>query len=213
MILANPTDSTSIPKTIHYCWFGGNKTALANRCIDSWRRICPEYEIVEWNEHNYDLDSNRFAKEAYDRKKYGFVVDPARLDIVYLDCDVELIRPLDDFLKYDAFFAFQKKNIKKQNCNIALGLGFGAKPNNEIIAKYLDLYKDIPFTEIDSPTREQSILLKYGLTLNGKEQLLGGNTKILDVDVLCPMGWKDKKLRIYEKTCGIHWFTMSWKRN
>ena len=112
MIVANLIDSTSIPKTIHYCWFGGNKTTLANRCIDSWRRTCPEYNIMEWNEHNYDLDSNRFAKEAYAKKKYGFVVDPVRLDIVYryggiyLDCDVELIKPLDDFLKYDAFFAF-----------------------------------------------------------------------------------------------------------
>jgi mannosyltransferase OCH1-like enzyme len=94
MMAVNSIDSANIPKTIHYCWFGGNKTTLANRCIDSWRKTCPEYKIIEWNEHNYDLDSNRFAKEAYDKKKYGFVVDPVRLDIIYryggiyLDCDV-----------------------------------------------------------------------------------------------------------------------------
>ena len=215
--MTSSTDMEYIPKTIHYCWFGGKKTPLAKRCIASWRRTCPEYNILEWNENNYDLNSNRFAKEAYDSKKYGFVVDPVRLDIIhkyggiYLDCDVELIKPLDYLLKYDAFFAFQKKNMKKQQCEIALGLGFGAKPNNDIIAEYLELYKDTPFTEMVSTDREKSILVKYGLVLDGNEHLLDGNIKILDSDVLCPMGWKDKKLHISNKTCGIHWFKMSWK--
>ena len=88
-----------IPKVIHYCWFGANALPeSAIECIESWKQFCPDYEIIQWNETNYDVTKNRYMHEAYQNKKYGFVPDYARLDIIYthggiyLDTDVELIK-------------------------------------------------------------------------------------------------------------------------
>ena len=92
-----------IPKKIHYCWFGGNPMPEKDKkCIESWKRYCPDYEIIRWDESNYDVSKNRYMKEAYEEKKWGFVPDYARLDIIYneggiyLDTDVELVKNLDD---------------------------------------------------------------------------------------------------------------------
>ena len=100
-----------IPKKIHYCWVGGTaKPKSVQYCIDSWKKYCPDYEIIEWNEDNYDFSKNRYMKEAYDNKKWGFVPDYARLDIIYqhggiyMDTDVEMVANLDDLLEYEGFF-------------------------------------------------------------------------------------------------------------
>ena len=94
-----------IPKTIHYCWFGRNKKSpLIEMCIDSWKKYCPNYGIKEWNEDNFDINQCQFVKEAYATKKWAFVSDYARLYIlkehggIYMDTDVEVIKPLDRFL-------------------------------------------------------------------------------------------------------------------
>ena len=102
-----------IPKIIHYCWFGGKPFPSAvQKCIDSWKKYLPDYEIREWNETNYDLDKCKFAKEAYDQKKWAFVTDFVRLDVVYqyggiyFDTDVEVIKSFDDLLNNKAFLGF-----------------------------------------------------------------------------------------------------------
>ena len=135
-----------LPKKIHYCWFGGNpKSELIEKCIDSWRKFCPDYEIIEWNESNYDISKNIFMKEAYDCKKWAFVSDYARLDIVlnnggiYLDTDVEVFESLDRFLEYDAFFAFETAR------SIASGLGFAAEKNHKSVKACLDCYENRHF--------------------------------------------------------------------
>ena len=94
-----------IPKVIHYCWFGGNSLPEeAKRCIESWKKYCPDYKIIEWNENNYDVNSNEYMKAAYKEKKWAFVSDYARIDVVYkyggiyMDTDVELVKELDSFL-------------------------------------------------------------------------------------------------------------------
>ena len=94
-----------IPKIIHYCWFGkGPKPELAIKCIESWKKYCPDYEIKEWNEDNFDLNYNAYVKEAYENKKWAFVTDVVRLYAlvnyggIYMDTDVEVIKPLDEFL-------------------------------------------------------------------------------------------------------------------
>ena len=103
-----------IPKKIHYCWFGGNPLPeTVQRCINSWRKFCPDYEIIEWNESNYNIHKIPFIAEAYDAKKYAFVSDYARLDIIYneggiyLDTDVELIRSLDTLLSNNSFMGME----------------------------------------------------------------------------------------------------------
>ena len=103
-----------IPKTIHYCWFGGNPLPdLAVKCIDSWKKYCPDYEIKEWNEKNFNLDACPYVREAYEAKKWAFVSDYARLYAmvteggIYMDTDVEVLKPLDEYLDNLAFSGFQ----------------------------------------------------------------------------------------------------------
>ena len=103
-----------IPKKIHYCWFGrGEKPKLAQMCIASWRKYCPDYEIVEWNEDNFDLDYNAYTRYCYDNKKWAFLSDFVRLVVVaehgglYFDTDVELLKSPDELLRYGAFYGFE----------------------------------------------------------------------------------------------------------
>ena len=116
-----------IPRIIHYCWFGGKeKPADAKRCIDSWKKKCPNYEIIEWNEDNFNINKYPYAKFCYENKKWAFLSDFARLVVVseygglYFDTDVEIVKSFDDLLKYDAFYGFEN------NENINTGEGFGA---------------------------------------------------------------------------------------
>ena len=124
----------SIPKVIHYCWFGDKELPkLAKKCIKSWNKYCPDYKIVCWTEDNFDVTCNRYVHEAYKAKKWAFVSDYVRLKVVYdnggiyLDTDVELIKPIDDLIENSGFMGFDEKGI------IATGLGFGAEAGNKII--------------------------------------------------------------------------------
>ena len=135
-----------IPKIIHYCWFGGESLPeSAIKCINSWKKFCPDYEIIRWDESNYDVTKNVYMKEAYEAKKWGFVPDYARLDIVYnyggiyMDTDVELLKPLDDLLGCNAYMGVEKPGI------VALGLGFGAEKGNSVIGDLLEEYNDKRF--------------------------------------------------------------------
>ena len=115
----------NIPKIIHYCWFGKNeKPDIVKKCIDSWKKILNEYEIIEWNEKNFKIDSNKFVKQAYDSKKFAFVSDYVRVYAlynyggIYLDTDVELLRPLDELLKDKMFCGWESRDqILDKNIN------------------------------------------------------------------------------------------------
>lgn len=131
-----------IPKVIHYCWFGGGpKSELVKTCIESWKQFCPDYEIKEWNETNWDVSKNEYCKEAYEKQKWAFVSDIARLDIVYkyggiyLDTDVELHKSLDDLLDYNGFLCFHFET------RINTGLGFGAIKRSPVIHNLLSDYE------------------------------------------------------------------------
>ena len=106
----------SIPKVIHYCWFGkGKMPVLADKCIKSWKKYCPDYEIIEWNEENFDINCCDYVREAYENRKFAFVTDYVRLYAmytyggIYMDTDVELLKPLDSFLQDAAFIGFENK--------------------------------------------------------------------------------------------------------
>ena len=207
----------SIPKVIHYCWFGkGELPPLAKKCIKSWEKYCPDYEIVLWNEENFDFSCNRYMREAYESKKWAFVSDYARLKIVYehggiyLDTDVEIIKPFDDLLEKGAFMGFDEKGI------VATGLGFGAEKGNEIIGEFLRDYDDIPFILEDGsfdltpcPDRNTLALKRLGMDLSNK----GGtfmNMTFLPCDYLCPMDYYTGKKTITENTHSIHHYCASW---
>lgn len=124
-----------IPKIIHYCWFGrGKYPAIVQKCLKSWQTHCPDYEIKLWNEDNYDIFKATYMAEAYQAKKWAFVSDFARLDIIYhnggiyLDTDVELIKSLDSLLTLGCFVAADETGINT-------GMGFGASKNHQTIKK------------------------------------------------------------------------------
>ena len=157
-----------IPKKIHYCWIGGKPIPEHNRKImESWKKFCPDYEIIEWNESNYDFTKNRYMKEAFENKKWGFAPDYARLDIIYkyggiyLDTDVELVKPLDDLLNLKGFIGF----CQGEHCN--LGEGFGAIPHHPLIKEILDYYDNLSFildngdfNQTPSPVYQTNVLFQ-----------------------------------------------------
>lgn len=210
-----------IPKTIHYCWFGGNQIPTEYlKYIESWKKYCPNYEIIRWDETNFDINQNAYIKEAYEAKKWAFVSDYARLYIIYnyggiyLDTDVELIQPLDHLLKYDCFLGIEKGENK-----VATGLGFGAKKNNEIIKLMLDEYSKIHFKIgkdiydlTPCPERNTRSLYKIGFKNNQTGIQVLGNVAILPYEYLCPYDMKGEGI-VTSKTISIHHFTASWISN
>lgn len=134
----------SIPKVIHYCWFGrGEKPELFYKCLESWKKYCPDWEIKEWNEDNIDVNFCSYSSRAYKQKRWGYVPDPLRMKIiyenggVYLDTDVELVHSLDDLLEYSAWFGYGT------DTQINTGSGFGAEKGNPFIKTMLDHYVNL----------------------------------------------------------------------
>ena len=207
----------NIPKVIHYCWFGkGKMPKLANKCIESWKKYCPDYKIICHNEDNFDMTQNRYLNEAYKAGKWAFVSDYARLKIIYdnggiyLDTDVELIKPIDDLLKLDGFMGFDEKGI------VATGLGFGAQKGNKIVSEFLKDYDNIPFALPDGsydltpcPDRNTESLKRLGMDVNNKNQKFMDMT-FLPSEFLCPMDYYTGKKTITENTYSIHHYSASW---
>ena len=208
-----------IPKTIHYCWFGHNpKPELAQKCFASWQKYCPDYEIIEWNEDNYDIQSAPlFVRQAYEAKKWAFVTDYVRLQVVYdhggiyLDTDVEVLKPLDDLLQYNAFFGTQNGTV------INTGLGFGAISGMLVLQELMETYQTISFIQEDGtydtttcPERDTQVFLKHGLKPDNSLQILPGNIVRLPVEYLSPKDYMTGELNITENTYTIHHFAESW---
>lgn len=212
---------TKIPKIIHYCWVGGNpKPQSVLYCIESWKRCCPDYEIREWNETNYDFTKNEYMRQAYEAKKWGFVPDYARLDIVYehggiyLDTDVEMVRSFDDLLEHESFFGFEDTGDEEYFVNC--GHGFGAVPHNDVVKSARDLYEHLSFVGDDgtlnllaSPYYTTQALRLGGLVQENRDQSVPG-AKIFASDVLCPKSFRTGKLTRTHRTVSIHHFTASW---
>lgn len=205
-----------IPKKIHYCWFGKNeKSKLTKRCIESWEKYCPDYQIIEWNEDNFDLHQHPYLSWCYENKKWAFLSDFARLLIVnqnggiYFDTDVELIRNPDMLLQYSAFFGFENKE------NIATGLGFGAEAKHEIVIAMINMYMDIKqnadgsYPLIVCPALNTKALIPLGLLLNGKRQNVKG-AEILPIEFLNPYDDQTGVLRKTNNTISIHWYSKAW---
>ena len=207
----------SIPKVLHYCWFGKDEMPkLAKKCIKSWKKYCPDYEIVCHNEDNFDLFQNRYMREAYEAGKWAFVSDVARLKIIYdnggiyLDTDVELIKPIDKLLENGAFMGFDEKGI------VATGLGFGAEKANKIIGEFLKDYDDIPFVLPDGsydltpcPDRNTESLKRLGMDVSNTSQIFM-DMNFLPSEYLCPMDYYTGKKSITKNTFSIHHYSASW---
>ncbi len=206
-----------IPKKIHYCWFGGKPLPKEyQKNIESWKKYMPDYEIIRWDEKNYDYNKMNFTKQAYKEKKWAFLTDYARLDIVYnnggiyFDTDVEVIKSFDELLSNDAFMGVENDG------SIATGLGFGAVKGHETIKKNMDYYKskkvfdgDVLSNNINCPLITTNIFKEYGYIYdNNKCEIL--NVAIYPVDYFCPMDYKTGIINITNNTYSIHKYSFSW---
>lgn len=172
-----------IPKIIHYCWFGGApKSEVIEKCIASWKKYCPEWEIKEWNETNYDVNAHPFTKTAYEAKKWAFVSDVARLEIllkhggVYLDCDVEVLRedPFGKYMSYKNVLVFETERA------IASGLFFAAEQGSLLCEALLEPYHGISYCkekEVVNSMMNKPVLVKElpALQWDGRQQLIEGS--------------------------------------
>ena len=210
-----------IPKIIHYCWFGGKeKPKCVLKMINSWKKHCPDYEIKEWNELNFDISINQYCKEAYQSGKWAFVSDVARLYAlhteggIYLDTDVELIKPLDEFLNQKAFAGFEGTEWVGTNI-------IGAEIGNEMIEEFFSLYNDITFINYDGTLNTTTNVERLTALLEENYRLIkNGNTQDLDsirifsTDYFCPYDYINGELKCTSNTHSIHWYSQSWiKRN
>ena len=207
----------SIPKVIHYCWFGrGNLPKLAKKCIKSWKKYCPDYEIVCHNEDNFDISHNKYAKEAYDAGKWAFVSDYVRFKVlfdeggIYFDTDVELIKPIDKLIEKGGYMGFDDKGV------VSTGLGFACEKGNELVGELLKDYDDISFKLPDGsldttpcPDRNTKTMVDLGLDISNKNQIFMG-IQMLPEDYLCPVKYYTGKKIITKNTYSIHHFCASW---
>lgn len=215
-----------IPKIIHYFWFGGNTLPeMAKKCIESWKKYCPGYEIKEWNENNYDIESCEYTKEAFQEKKWAFVSDYARFDILYqygglyFDTDVELIRPIDEILERGSYMGIEMEKFDKgSNWEITVnpGLGMAAKPGLPLYKTILDGYAKRHFQREDGSLDQETvvtfvtdILKEKGLVCKPGIQEVEG-VVLYPKEYFCPMNYFTGELKITEHTYSIHHFGESW---
>ena len=212
-----------IPKIIHYCWFGRNPLPeLAQKCIASWRKFLPDYEIKEWNEDNFDVNIIPYTAEAYRAKKYAFVSDYARFWILYkygglyFDTDVEIIKPMDDIIARGPFMGCENEaGSGATTLGVAPGLGLGVNPGLGLYKEMLDFYKLLSFDK-ESKTGTATIvkytseiLSKYGLQDINQIQYISG-IYIYPKDFFCPKNYVTGKMEITDNTVAIHHYGASW---
>lgn len=206
-----------IPKIIHYCWFGGKPLPeLAKQCIRSWKKYCPDFEIKEWNESNSPLHLFPFVEEAVKAKKWAFVSDVIRLYAlateggIYMDTDVELLKPLESFCIHHAFSGYERDSNKIQTAIM------GAEPNAEWVLDNLSIYKKLHFDF--NTIYYQSIINNYLLSdlLASKGLILDGKyyesdyVTIYPKDYFCPMSCGSHFIEKNENTVCIHYYSFSW---
>ena len=205
-----------IPKKIHYCWFGrGEKPKLAQKCIASWKKYCPDYEIIEWNEDTFDLNYNAYTRWCHDNRKWAFLSDYVRLAVVaehggiYFDTDVELLKRPDELLEYGAFYGFEN------DANVNTGQGFGAEAGHPTILAMKKVYEAIgpnadgSYPMIVCPALNTAALKPFGLVTDGSRQSIAG-AEILPADWLNPYDDPTGRLRKTANTVSVHWYSKSW---
>lgn len=211
-----------IPKVIHYCWFGGNPLPKsAQKCIESWKKYFPDYEIKEWNESNYDVNKIPYISQAYMAKKFAFVSDYARFDIlytyggIYFDTDVEVIKSFDDIFEKGAFMGCETDG-GNTNISINPGLGIASLAGLDIYKEILDSYQNREFIKEDGSYNTTTvvryttdILLKNGLSnVSGIQNIAGLN--IYPKEYFNPLNDLTGKLEKTENTHSIHWYSKTW---
>ena len=211
-------DENCIPKIIHYCWFGGKPLPeLALKCIESWKKYCPDYEIKCWDETNFDINCCEYVREAYEAKMWAFVSDYARFKIlyenggVYFDTDVELIKPIDDIVEKGSFMGLEESS----ETYIASGLGLAANSGLGLMKEIIDDYHNSHFERSETGSYETvvarvtKIILKHGDIRQDRINEVAGIT-VYPPEFFCPLNYYTGEMKITENTRSIHHYFASW---
>ena len=207
-----------VPKIINYCWFGGSKLPESVKSnIKSWRKYCPDYEIKRWDETNYDINKNKYVHAAYCSKKFAFLTDYVRLDViynhggVYLDTDVELLKSLDKICARGPFMAFEQAG------RINTGIGFAAEPGNAFIEENKEYYENRDFTNKKNQFVPEicvkittELLIKHGLIYKNNSTQIVDDINIYPTEFFSPILMGTNKLKLTTNTYGIHHYESSW---
>lgn len=212
----------SIPKVIHYCWFGGGEIPEKDlKCIESWKKYCPDYEIKCWNENNYDVNKNMFIKQSYDKRKFAFVSDYARLDIIYnnggiyFDVDVEVIKNIDSLLEHKGFFGLGEAEGKYY---VSSGLGFGAEKNLSLLKDIMSVYENNSFLSKDGVMNTKPCPIITNEVLLDRKNFVIEKNQFYDIDGVIiypteyfdPKSYDNGKLNITDNTMTIHHYDGTW---
>ena len=206
-----------IPKIIHYCWFGGKPLPpLAEKCLASWKKFLPEYEIIEWNENNFPLDDYIFAKQAIENRKFAFISDVCRLHAIkyhggiYMDTDVEALKTLDDFLHHNAFSGFENDDF------VPTGL-MASEKNGAWATEMLAYYDNRPFIKSDGTLDTVSntfiitqLMREKGFKMNNTLQEIPGYVAFYPNEYFCPKSYKTGNIDLTANSYCIHHFAKSW---
>ena len=206
-----------IPKIIHYCWFGGDPLPpLAIKCISSWRKNLSEYKIIEWNEKNFDINKFLFVSEAFKNKKFAFVSDVCRLYVlkmyggIYMDTDVEVLRPLDKFLEKTAFSGFENDNF------VPTGI-MASEKEGEWVTDLLKYYNGRSFVkengQLDTVSNTYVItqmMKKKGFLMDNTFQEIEGYVSFYSSDYFCPKSYKTGRIDLTKNSYCVHHFAKSW---
>lgn len=206
-----------IPKKIHYCWFSRKPMPIfLQECIESWKRICPDYEIICWNEDTYDVNKFTYTRQAYEKQRFGFVTDVARLDIlyqhggIYFDTDVKLLKRPDTLLCNEGFIGVEKWG------NINTGGGVGAVAGHPMIKEMLDERLKYPFIYEDGSLNtetnglyETMPFIRHGMKIKDTLQRINGMT-VYPSSVFHPYDYMSCEEKIEPDTISVHYFFGGW---
>lgn len=208
-----------IPKIIHYCWFGGKPMPeLAQNCIASWRKYLPDYELRLWNEDTFDLDMYPYAREAYDNRKFAFVTDVVRLWAlekfggVYMDTDVEILKPLGDLMNLPAFTGYEASMANAPVTGLMASAAHGVW-----VTEQLAYYNNRHFVNADgtldlttNTVTIARIMQEGGFVIDGQYRVYKDDMHVFPVDYFCPLT-STRVLKCTKNTYCIHHFAGSWK--
>lgn len=203
-----------IPKIIHYVWVGGNqKNEMALHCIESWKKFCPEYKIMEWNEKTFDVENNHQVKKALENKNYAYASDIIRVYAlkeyggIYLDTDVELIKNIEEFLDQKLFLSYESKYW----FGSAVVGTIKDHPAINLIWERYNNDDDINFNTNALTVHAYTSSLKflYDFKPNGKTEQ-HEMFKALSSDYFYPIDYMTLKKNFTNNTYGIHYYKGSW---